>query len=460
MRDIAITLAVFGALPFILKRPWIGILVWTWLGFMNPHRLAWGFSVSMPFAQIVALCTLVGLLFSKEVKKVPWERETVVLLLFLLWMVFTTFFAVYPSVAWLQLDKVTKILLMIFVAMMVINSPYRVKWLVAVIALSIGFYGVKGGIFTIMHGGVHRVQGPPGSFITGNNEMGLALAMTVPLLYYCARMIDYKSVRLFFYSAAVLTALGAIGTQSRGALLGMGAMGAMLWLKSRQKFMVTVLGGIAVVVVLQIMPQAWYDRMNTIQTYEEDGSALGRINAWGMAFNLARQRFVGGGFETFRPEMFRLYAPEPDQVHDVHSIYFEVLGEHGFLGLALFLLLIIMTWRSATQVRRRAAKLPELYWMRDLGAMIQVSLTAYLAAGTFLGMAYFDYFYNLLLIVVACKVILRKAGQLPAGSAASPVEAGAAQAPALGAGASGVKPMTRRRAGRPRYAEATIRAGS
>lgn len=409
MRDIAVTLIVFGTLPFILRRPWIGILVWSWLGFMNPHRMAWGFSMAMPFAQIVAITTLVGMMLSSEPKRIPWERETKVLLAFVVWMTVTTIFAVYPSLAWAQYEKVIKIQLMIVVAMVLINTPERLKALIWTIALSLAFYGVKGGIFTIMKGGVHRVQGPPGTFIEGNNELGLALAMTVPLLYFLARGSTHRWIRPAVYAATVLTALAAIGTQSRGALVGMAVMGTVFWLKARHKFLVLLLGAFAILMVWAIMPEAWYQRMATINTYQEDASAMGRINAWWMAFNLASDRFLGGGFETFRYEMFQLYAPDPTDYRDVHSIYFEVLGEHGFVGLALFLLLAVFTWRSASVARRAFKDHDTLAWMSELMAMVQVSLVAYLAAGAFLGMAYFDYYYNLVLIVVVARVIMREA---------------------------------------------------
>lgn len=409
MRDIAVTLAVFATLPFILRRPWIGILVWTWLGFMNPHRLAWGFSTTMPFAYIVALTTMVALLFSKEEKRVPWERETKVLLAFIVWMTVTTIFAVYPSLAWEQFEKVIKIQLMIFIALMLINTPERLKVLVWTIALSLAFYGVKGGIFTILNGGVYRVQGPSDTFIAGNNEMGLALAMTVPLLYFLARSTTYGWLRSAVHAATVLTAIAAIGTQSRGALLGMAAMGLVFWLKARHKFLVIVLAGLSILMIWLIMPEAWYERMATINTYQEDQSAQGRINAWWMAFNLAMDRPLGGGFETFRREMFYLYAPDPSNVRDVHSIYFEVLGEHGFVGLFLFLLLALFTWRSASAVARAVKPDSRHPWLGDLAAMVQVSVVAYLAAGAFLGMAYFDYYYNLVLIVVVARVLVREA---------------------------------------------------
>lgn len=428
MRDIAVTLAVFGALPFIFRYPWIGILAWSWLGFMNPHRMAWGFSTTMPFAAIVAVVTMLAMLFSKERKKIPWERETVVLLVFVIWMFITTLGAIYSDLAWVQFDKVIRIQLMIFIAMMLITTPERVKWLVWVVALSIAFYGVKGGIFTILHGGVYRVQGPPNTFIGGNNELGLAMAMTVPLLYFLARGASRRWVRPIVYTIMVLTAIAAIGTQSRGALLGMAVMGVMFWLKSRQKFMTLILGALAVLIIVQIMPPEWYERMNTIQTYDQDKSALGRINAWWVAWNVASDRILGGGFEMFRLPTFRLYAPDPWDVHDVHSVYFEVLGEHGFIGLFLFLTLAFLTWRSAQGVKRAVKSVPDRAWMADLAAMVQVSMVAYFTAGAFLGMAYFDYYYNLVLIVIVMKAMLRREGLFPArrGQALAASETGGA----------------------------------
>jgi probable O-glycosylation ligase (exosortase A-associated) len=406
MRDIAVTLAVFGSLPFILREPWLGVIMFNWLGFMNPHRMAWGFSTTMPFAMIVALTTLVGMLASREPKKIPWTRESVVLLCFVLWSVFTTFFALVPDSAWIQLEKVAKIQLMIFVAMILITTRERLHWLVVTVALSLAFYGVKGGIFTIRSGGAERVYGPPGTFIEGNNEMGLALAMTVPLLYYMVRYTQRKWLRIALVAAMVLTAIAAIGTLSRGALVGVAAMGVFLWLKSRQKAWVGLIVAGSVFAITQLMPESWYARMRTIETFEEDASAQGRIVAWTMAIRIANSRLTGGGFETFRPQIFAIYAPETGRVHDAHSIYFEVLGEHGWVGLGLFLLLAGFTWLTAGSVARRAEKLEATRWLGDLCRMVQVSMVAYATAGAFLGLGYFDLYYTLIVMVIAARRIL------------------------------------------------------
>jgi probable O-glycosylation ligase (exosortase A-associated) len=283
-----------------------------------------------------------------------------------------------------------------------------------VIALSLGFYGVKGGIFTAVTGGAHQVRGPEASFISGNNEIGLALVMTTPLLYFLSRQVTPKYVRPGLLAAVGLTALAALGTQSRGALLGLLAMATFLWLKSRTKIVTGILIVLGTVVLLPLMPQQWWDRMSTIQNYEQDPSALGRINAWRMAFNLASDRLTGGGLESFQEYTFQLYAPNPGYVADSHSIYFQVLGHHGFIGLALFLFLIVFTWLTASSIIRRTRKDKETLWLGELMAMTQVSLVAYLTTGAFLGLAYFDYFYNLMLIVVVAKgLVSKRAAALP-----------------------------------------------
>ncbi|WP_310447409.1 putative O-glycosylation ligase, exosortase A system-associated [Thiobacillus sp.] len=400
MRDLFITAVIFGLLPFVFKRPWLGILLWSWLGYMNPHRLAWGFAWNFPFSMVVGLVTIAAFMASKDKNKMLWTRETIVLLLFVGWMLFTTLFAIFPELAWFQWDKVWKIQLMVFLTVLIIANRHQLHWLIWVIALSFGFYGVKGGIFTIINGGAYRVQGPSDTFIAGNNELALALVMAIPLIRYLHLQAHLKWVKVGLASAMVLTGVAAIGSQSRGGLVAMVAMGLFLWLKSRNKIVTGFYMVVAVFIMASVMPQSWYDRMNTINTYQSDQSTQGRFNAWHTAFNVAKDRITGGGFEMFKPPVFRQYAPDPWNVHDVHSIYFEQMGEHGFIGFSLFLLLGLLAWIRAQQIINRCKKDPDKKWAADLAAMIQVSLVGYAAGGAFLGMSYFDLPYHLMVILV------------------------------------------------------------
>lgn len=412
MRDLFVATIVFGLLPFVLRRPFWGILLTTWLGYMNPHLLAYGFMQTMPVVLITSMATLIGMLASKEPKQMVWSREIVILLIFMAWMGVTTTQAFFPELAVDQYVKVIKIQILTFMALLLLTSKDRIRFFVWVIVLSIGFYGVKGGIFTIIHGGVYRVQGP-GGFIGGNNEIALAMIMTVPLMRYLHLQETRRLLRHGLAAMMVLTAISAVGSQSRGALVGIVFMGAMFWFKSRHKFASAVLIAIAIVTIVGIMPDEWYARMNTIQTYEQDASAMGRINAWWTAWNVAMHRVTGGGFWMFQYPVFLQYAPIPNDVHDSHSIYFGVLGHHGFIGLFLFLALLVTTWLKCGAIIRIARKNHALKWAQDLAAMIQVSMIGYMSAGAFLGLAYFDYIYHLVAVTVVTHhlAVAGKAGE-------------------------------------------------
>ncbi|MEO8752447.1 MAG: putative O-glycosylation ligase, exosortase A system-associated [Casimicrobiaceae bacterium] len=407
MRDYVLTAFIFATIPFILMRPWIGALVWTWIGLMNPHRLTWDFAFTMPFALVVAIATFIGMFFSREKLRIPWTPSVVLLLLLVAWVSLTTWFAIDPVLARVQWEKVMKIELMTFVTLMLITDRQRLLALVAVAALSLGFYGVKGGIFTAMSGGGSQVLGPEGSFIEGNTEIGLAMIMALPLIRVVQLNVQGRLLRFALGASMVLTGLAILGTQSRGAILGAGAMALMLLLKSRQKLLLLLALVAVIPALLFLMPTSWYERMDTIGSYDQDRSAMDRIYAWEFATRMAMNRSLGGGFESFTPENYAIYLPErPEAVNeqgavaDAHSIYFQMLGHHGFVGLALFLALLATIWRSARKVLRETRGRDDLRWANDIAAMTQVSLVGYMVAGAFLGLAYFDLFYTLAAIVV------------------------------------------------------------
>ncbi len=413
MRDIAVTLIVFGVLPYILMRPHIGVYAWSWIGYMAPHRLGWGFATSLPFAALIGGVTLVALLFSKEPKRIPLTPITVTLILFLVWMVITTLFATHPDEAMAKLSKVLKIQLMIFLTLMLFNHRERIHGLVWVIVISLGFYGVKGGIFTLSTGGEFHVVGPVGSFIEGNTPLALALVMVLPLMRYLQTQTNNKWVRRGFVVAMGLSGLSILGSYSRGAFLALVAMGGFMLLKSKKRGLMIAMLVLSIPVAVAFMPDRWTTRMQTVQTYEEDGSAMGRITAWMFAIEMAKGRFLGGGFESFTPINYHLYAPDVVEIlmekaggryQGPHSIYFSVLGEHGFIGLFLFLTLGFVSWRTATWITKYAADSDSLLWAKELAGMIQVSLVGFAVGGTFLSLAYFDLLYHLIAILVLLKL--------------------------------------------------------
>ncbi|MGH8596594.1 MAG: putative O-glycosylation ligase, exosortase A system-associated, partial [Gammaproteobacteria bacterium] len=272
-RDLIVTAIAFGSLPYILRRPHIGILVFAWLSYMNPHRLCWGFAYDFPFALIVAVTTLVSLLISKEPKRFPLTGLTLIWLLLLAWYTCTTVFAAFPEHAWPKYERVLKIHVMTMASVMLITSKDRIHQLLWVILLSIGFYGFKGGIFTISTGGSFRVWGPPGSDIEDNNHLAIALLMMCPLAYYLRSISTQIWLRRGLLISMGLFVVSAIGSQSRGALLASLSFGGYLWTKSKGKIVSAILIIVAGVLIFNFMPLSWHERMGTIKTYQQDGSA-------------------------------------------------------------------------------------------------------------------------------------------------------------------------------------------
>lgn len=403
LRDIAVTLVVLAILPFVFRHAYIGVLLWTWISVMNPHKLAWGFATNAPFAAMAAITTMIALMTTRDPVRFPASPTVALLMAFLVWVTITTVNAFHLDASYAQLEKVLKIQLMTLVALAVLHDLKHLQLFVWINVLSLGFYGVKGGIYTLTTGGANRVWGPPGGFIEGNNEIGLALVMAIPLMQYLRLTTANMWVRHGLLAAMVLSAAAVLGTHSRGALLAIGAMAVFLWWRSPRKVFFGTLVVAAAFVLLAAMPEHWIARMESIRNYQDDTSAMGRINAWWTMFHLANARITGGGFQVYTAYVFNLFAPDPSIPRAAHSIYFQVLGEHGWIGLTLFLGIFLSAWRVAGKLRRRARGAPEGDRLRHLAGMCQVSLVGYATGGAFLSLAYFDLPYNIVVMLLVAQ---------------------------------------------------------
>jgi probable O-glycosylation ligase (exosortase A-associated) len=339
--------------------------------------------------------------------KFPWTLETLLLVLFGLWMSFTTMFALSP----LAVDEwgdVMKILISILLTLLLISDPRHLRWLIWVITLSLGFYGFKGGLFTILTGGGNHVVGPENTYIEDNNALALTLTMTLPLFRYLQLTSNERRVRWALGIGMGVITVALLGTYSRGGLVALAVTAILLLIRGRRKFLFATLGIILAAGALSLMPSEWFKRMQTIESYDEDPSAIGRFTAWHFAVLLADERpLTGGGFQAFTSTVYQHYAPEIP-VRDAHSIYFKILGEHGYPGLAIFLALGLSALISATRIKGAVRGHPDLVWANDLATMSQIGLIAYGVGGSLLGMTYFDLPYHLVSFIVLTKVFIRR----------------------------------------------------
>jgi probable O-glycosylation ligase (exosortase A-associated) len=451
MRGIAFFLMFLASLPLIFVSPFYGVLIWYVFSLGNFHTLTWGVLDNLYYAYVIAALTCISWIISpKDKKQLPLTPLVVLTLLFSLWMTLTSCFALAP--AWDVWDRwvlVHKILFMGLVGYALTTSRERVDQLVWVVVLAVGIWGVKGAISFILHGGgTVGIHGPEGGVAADNNAFGITLIMIMPLLFYQWHTAVNRNLRRGLMLMGFLVSLAIIFTYSRGALVGLCAMGVVFWLRSRAKIATGALILVVVLSVYSFAPQHWFDRMSTIETYDQDASAMSRINLWQVSLRIAELHpILGGGFRvTYWPALTNSMLegtriPRLDKPRAAHSIWFEVLSEQGWVGLVLFVAISGYSLYSCSWLVRRTRDRSDLAWANLLGRMGQSVLVGFWAAGTFASLAYFDEYWCVIFIFDAARRIVKKDLAMPVSTFRA--------APVMGVGGVGASAATVARSGGP-----------
>jgi probable O-glycosylation ligase (exosortase A-associated) len=410
MRDLFIAAIAIGAVPFVFYRAYIGVLMWTWLSLMVPHRIGWGFVIDFPIVQLIAIPTILATIIRVKQIRLPEKREIILLVIFSLFVVITTYFSYSTVLSYPRLIVIFKIFILFFAIVATIDTREKIHALTWIVVISILFYGVKGGVFAIQTGGNFIVFGPPGSYLGANNAVGVAIIAVSPLAGYLFLNTSIRWLAWLVLGAGLISVLSVLGSFSRGALLGLIVMVAYLSIRwsGRKGVALTLLFAVGIGAAA-FMPSHWYGRMATISEFEEDASAQGRFDSWNFAYELALDRpLIGGGFDVFYHTKAREAYSPGKRFRSAHSIVFQILGEHGFVGLFLFFLLLFLAWKKAGKVRRRTRQSDQFKWAFDLSGMLQVSLVGYVAAGLFLDVAYFDLLYVILALIVTTSAVVSR----------------------------------------------------
>jgi probable O-glycosylation ligase (exosortase A-associated) len=419
MRDILVVVVVLGFTSVALFRPFVGVLLFAWLGFFVPQSYAWDWAKNIPLSQIAAIATIAGYFNSGESKKFPLTREAMLLLG--LWAVFgiSTVFAIYPSNAADRFIYVSKILLMVFLTIPLVKDKSRLDTLLRVIAFSLGFVAVKGSLFVIATGGEFLVWGPEGSFLEANNSIGLALAMNLPLLYYLLRIETRPWLRKVIVAMFWASYPAIICTYSRGAWIGLGVVTVLIFLKSKHKFSIGAALGLLVVVggsaASILVPENLVKRYDSLVNYDQDDSSQSRLWSWEFCKRVGLARpLTGGGFNFATRATHAQYYPEfldrwPDKNWSCHSSWFSVFGDHGFPGFFLWMALLFSCISTLRRLRAYGKAHPEHSWLCLYADAIQAAFVGYMVVGTFLDAAYFDMLYYLIGTVCVAKQIVATA---------------------------------------------------
>lgn len=393
MRALVLLAGIVGALGLAVAYPYIGVLLWSWFALQQPHHEVYGFLQSAPLNLMIAVITLGAWALSRERKTPPAGFLFWVMVVFLVWTTINSFFAFDPSWSWPYWDRTWKTFLLGFVIAAMAKSRNRLYTLVWIAVISLFYYGVKGGLFTILSGGHFRVYGPAGTVIADNNQLALALLMALPLANFLRSQVADKRIAFLLMAGMALTVVAIIGSYSRGALIGLGALGLLMLMRVRNRFVYLAFAGVLALFVLNFMPEGFFHRAETISSASTDSSFEGRLYAWRVAFLYASDHFpFGAGF--YGPQLepiFHHYFPD-QLLHAAHSIYFEILGDQGFIGLVIYLAILAASFVRCAKIMSATRAVPEKRWAFELAVAIQASLFVFCVGGAALSMAYYDLF--------------------------------------------------------------------
>ncbi|TVR80161.1 MAG: putative O-glycosylation ligase, exosortase A system-associated [Rhodospirillales bacterium] len=414
---------IFGIVAVIillaLSYPIAGLFGWAWFTMMQPHRETWGME-GFRLNLIIAVFSIGAWLISREPKAFPPTAPHIFILIFTLWVIASQIFSLKPNVSYEYTDRYIRVLAMIFLCAAMLHNKVRVHALVWVICIAIGYFGIKGGVFTIITGGNYRVWGPTDSVIGDNNHIGAALAFIIPLLNYLRLQSQNRWLRAGLVGAIVLTFFGVLGSHSRTAFLALFAGLALMWWRSRHRLvLVAALAPIAVI-GLTFMPEHWHERMETIRAPDQDASFMARVGMWKLAIEAGTANPVTGiGLRViYVQEIADRYSAEPLVSRAIHSSYLEILAGMGYPGLILFMGLIMLAVRDSFWIRRHSKNKPDQEWAFDLASMAQVCLIVYGVASLALSMEFWQGPWMLFVVLSQVRWQLAKQGAAtrPAGS--------------------------------------------
>lgn len=430
MRDVVVLLAMLVFVPLALRHTFVAYLLWGWTGLIALNFYLYGFMIPLPYVQIFALIALGSWFWTKDAERHPFQPNRTMILLFVFWVhtLLSALFA-YPGLNqnWSIFSNLSKTLLFCALMPMIVTSRFRIHAVVLMIVMATAFHGALDGLKFLASAGAHTARGL--AKFGDNNQFALVLVMVLPLIYYLYQYSARRWVRISFAATGLLTVLAIVATSSRGGFAGVAAVAIWIILQSRRKFVGIVVVVLAGVMVLQLAPESWRSRMDTIKTVEEDSSFMGRVAAWKVSSAIALAHPVLGGgirviedattWERFKSSPSLLDFVETPQVNGfkaAHSMWFEVMGDQGFVGVFLFVALLtnaFFTRRDIRAIAKRGGGTDK--WATDLTDMVVASLFAYMVAGSLLSVAYFETPYMLIILMEVIKqVLLQSAEPVPA----------------------------------------------
>ena len=419
MRDYAFILFLLGMFAFGFRKPFLFVLTYVYIDVVSPQRLTYLLLNAVPISAIAVGLAVVSWLALDDKRDVRVAPRQGLLLLLLLYCLYTTRNADFPIEALDKWEWVWKALAFAIFLPLTLRTKLRIEALLLFMVLSAASIIVVGGIKTVLSGGGYGELNLMVANNSGLYEGSIISAVAIciiPLILWFAKHgtifpPDWR-VKTFCYALCFACLLIPVGTSARTGLVCIALLAVLMLRDVKKRMTYLAMMAVAGLIAIPFLPSTFTQRMDTIRTYDEDTSASTRLAVWKWTIDYANQHPLGGGFEAYRQNRLRYEVVkaegtdnnvtlernvETDQARAYHSAYFEMLGEQGYPGLALWLMINLGGLFRMEILRQRFRKSdPGQEWVAPLASALQHGHMIYLLGAAFVGIAFQPFVYMLI----------------------------------------------------------------
>jgi len=417
LRTIFVATLMLIGVRYSLKGAFYTLLFYLWIAYFRPDYWIytdWVTQLNLSF--LVGAAVVISTLMSGE--RLRFGFAQMLMVLFLVHSLISAMncpvlagFSPWPT--WTDFArKVTVGLLMVIL----VTTEERLRMVFVIICVSLAFEGAKQGWFQLVtNPGEPNTN--PSPFLGDNNGVAVGMLMLVPVLTALAATSKWKLEKYICYFLVVGVLYRAISTYSRGGFLAMLGLGLHYLLRTKRKIRAILAVAIIVGIIYPVLPNAFWDRMGSIQTAananddtEMDASSAGRLHFWKVAVVLADAHPVLGiGFDSYnyQYDLYDFSNGAYGRLKAVHSAWFGMLAEMGYVGLTIFILLILNAFYVNFRARRLAKTRPDMKNLVIYGTALEGALVAFAVGGSFVPHQYNEMLWHFIALTVVLDRLVR-----------------------------------------------------
>ena len=417
MRDLAFIAFLAGLVGMGFRRPFLLVLAYVYVDLVSPQRLTYLLLNSVPISLIMVIFAVMGWVLFDDKKDSRIAPRQFLMAVLLIYCGITTTQADFPIDALRKWDWVWKALAFAIFLPLTLRTKLRIEALTLFMILSAASIIIVGGIKTLISGGGYGAL----NLMVANNSglyegsiISCVAVAIIPLILWLVKHgtlypLDWR-VKTFAYSLIFACLLIPVGTQARTGLVCIAVLGILTLRSTKRRLLYITIVSAATLITIPLLPDSFTQRMDTIKGYKADTSAGTRLAVWGWTWDYVKEHPFGGGFDAYRGNKIKVVTQnvdggggqadvstsvEYDQARAYHSSYFEMLGEQGWPGIILWLLIhgggVIRMEILRARYKNSEAKL----WISDMANALQQAHLIYLVGSLFVGIAFQTFAYLL-----------------------------------------------------------------